>query len=402
MKGKEVRAMALTLNPDVIRWAVERSGIPEEKVRKAFKKYPEWLDQSHRPTLKQLMDFTRMVHINLCDVYAPDIPDYGFQIADFRTTEDAGVVAPSPELYDTIEQTKRRQDWMRDYFTAEGHEPIPLVGAWKGVAMTPDHAVKLARMLHTFLGLDERWAFGLKSPEAAVRVLRNAVESRGISVAINGVVGDNSHRSLEVKEFRGFVLSDEIAPVVFINGQDAKSAQLFTIIHELCHLAFAETGVVNPANSEGDSFGFDASMERFCDRVAAEFLVDSDPLVLEWREVTNDGVMGYDRVNRIARNHKVTFMVVARQAFDKGLLASDDFFGLYRQHKAIVDSVEGKPKRSSPGGDPYANKRNRLGAVFSEAVWSAYNSDVISLGEAYELAGLSSTSFDEYFKRLFQ
>lgn len=107
MKGKEVRAMALTLNPDVIRWAVERSGIPEEKVRKAFKKYPEWLDQSHRPTLKQLMDFTRMVHINLCDVYAPDIPDYGFQIADFRTTEDAGVVAPSPELYDTIEQTKR-------------------------------------------------------------------------------------------------------------------------------------------------------------------------------------------------------------------------------------------------------------------------------------------------------
>ena len=69
--------------------------------------------------------------------------------------------------------------------------------------------------------------------------------------------------------------------MVFINGQDAKSAQLFTIIHELCHLAFAETGVVNPANSEGDSFGFDASMERFCDRVAAEFLVDSDLLVLE-------------------------------------------------------------------------------------------------------------------------
>ena len=29
MKGGEVRAMALTLNPDVIRWAVERSGIPE-------------------------------------------------------------------------------------------------------------------------------------------------------------------------------------------------------------------------------------------------------------------------------------------------------------------------------------------------------------------------------------
>ena len=394
--------MALTLNPDVMRWAVERSGISEEKISKAFKKYPEWLDMSHTPTLKQLMDFTHMVHINLCDVYAPSIPDYGFQIADFRTTEGVGMVTPSPELYDTIELAKQRQDWMRDYFMAEGRAPISLVGTWKGADKTPGNAKRLAGQLHIFLGLDERWAFGLKDSAEAVRVLRNAVESRGISVAINGVVGDNSHRRLKVKEFRGFVLSDEVAPVIFINGQDAKGAQLFTIIHELCHLAFAETGVVNPANPEGDSYGFEASMERFCDRVAAEFLVDSDLLVQEWRNVNDDGVVGYDRVNRIARNHKVTFMVVARQAFDSGLLADDDFFRLYRQHKAIMESIESKPKKRSPGGDPYGNKRYRLGTVFSEAIWSAYNSDAISLGEAYELAGLSATSFDKYFKELFQ
>ena len=394
--------MALAINPDVMRWAVERSGISEEQVCRRFKKYPEWLDMSSKPTLKQLMDFTHMVHINLFDVYAPAVPDYGFQIADFRTQDGGGVVSPSPELYDTIELTRRRQNWMSEYFTTEGREPVSFVGSWRGTALTPDNATKLAKHLHHFLGLDERWAFRLRTQQDAVRELKNSVESRGISVAINGVVGDNSHRRLDVSEFRGFVLSDAVAPAIFINGQDAKGAQLFTIIHELAHLAFAETGVVDPANPDGDSYGFGASMERFCDRVAAEFLVSSNLIGQEWREAVAATTDDYERVSRIARNHKVTFMVVARQVFDNGLLSKDRFFELYRRHRAIMDAQNQKTKKKSDGGNPYDTKRYRLGTVFSEAVWTALNSDVITLGDAYDLAGLTSKSFDEYYRRLFQ
>lgn len=399
MRG--VTTMALTLNPDVMRWAVDRSGISEEAVRKKFKKYPEWLDLSYTPTLKQLMDFAHMTHINLCDLYGSKVPNYGFQIADFRTQDESGVVDPSPELYDTIELAQRRQEWMQDYFTEEGREPIAFVGSWSDIPRTPENVVKLAKALHNYLGLDERWAFQLKKQDDAVRVMRNAVEARGISVAINGVVGDNSHRSLSVSEFRGFVLADEIAPVIFINGQDAKGAQLFTIVHELCHLGYAKTGVVNPANPDGYSHGFDTGMERFCDSVAAEFLVSSDLIGQEWNAFA-DNVNYYDRVSRIARNHKVTFMVSARQALDNNLLGRADFFDLYRQHKTAMDKLEAKPKKKSSGGDSYSTKRYRLGTVFSEAVWSALNSDSISLGDAYELAGLSSKSFDEYYRRLFQ
>ena len=72
--------MALEHNPDVMRWAVERSGISEERICRAFKKYPKWLSMECKPTLKQLMDFAHMVHINLYDLYSPTIPDYGFKI----------------------------------------------------------------------------------------------------------------------------------------------------------------------------------------------------------------------------------------------------------------------------------------------------------------------------------
>lgn len=180
-----------------------------------------------------------MVHVDLFDLYSPAIPNHGMRIADFRTPDGAGVIDPGPDLYDTIEIEKRRQDWMRDYFIDIERKPIAFVRSWKGKATDMTNALAIADAMHAFLDLDKNWAAKTKDPEEAVGVLRQAIEDKGISVAINGVVGDNTHRGLDVQELRGFVLSDEYAPLVFINGNDAKGAQLLTMVHELCHLAFA-------------------------------------------------------------------------------------------------------------------------------------------------------------------
>lgn len=201
--------------------------------------YPQWLDKAKAPTLKQQMDFAHMVHVDLFDLYSPAIPNHGMRIADFRTPDGAGVIDPGPDLYDTIEIEKRRQDWMRDYFIDIERKPIAFVKSWKGKATDMTNALAIADAMHAFLDLDKNWAAKTKDPEEAVGVLRQAMEDKGISVAINGVVGDNTHRGPDVQELRGFVLSDEYAPLVFINGNDAKGAQLLTMVHELCHLAFA-------------------------------------------------------------------------------------------------------------------------------------------------------------------
>lgn len=75
-----------------------------------------------------------------------------------------------------------------------------------------------------------------------------------------------------------FVLADAYAPLIFVNGKDAKCAQLFTIVHELTHLALGDTGLFD----ETSDSEYEAEVGRFCDKVAAEFLMPADVFVRLW------------------------------------------------------------------------------------------------------------------------
>ena len=44
--------------------------------------------------------------------------------------------------------------------------------------------------------------------------LRRLIENLGVMAVINGVVGNNTHRRLNVAEFRGFALTDLYAPLI--------------------------------------------------------------------------------------------------------------------------------------------------------------------------------------------
>lgn len=379
-----------TLNTEVLEWAVARSGLSDEQIIKAFPKYRSWLDGTWKPTIKQLRDFARKTHVSVSELFASEPPDYALQIADFRTVDDAPAQDPSPELFDTIDAMMGRQEWMRDYFLHEGYAPIDFVGSYTGAALSEETRDRIVNGLRELLGLDESWAAPCKTVADALKTLKDRVEAAGISVVINGVVNDNTHRVLEIDEFRGFVLADDMAPIIFINGRDTKSAQIFTLVHELCHLSFAQTGVSNAPDDEVS--GID--MERFCNAVAADFLVPTGMLASKVGGIAGDV---YPALQAVMRACKVNFVVVARKAKDTGFIDDDTFFHLYRRYKDDMPEVT-KPGKG--GGNYFLTKQYKLGSVFSEAVLTAVHSDYLSYRDAYDLTGMSAPSFKTYFEEV--
>jgi Zn-dependent peptidase ImmA (M78 family) len=167
-----------------------------------------------------------------------------------------------------------RQDWYREYAETNGEEVLSFVGALEPGGDVPDAA---ATIRDAFRLDPDRRSGG--TWEEALREMVRSIESHGVLVMRNGVVGNNTHRALDVEEFRGFTLSDTLAPLIFVNAKDTKSGQIFTLAHELIHVFLSRSGVSDATPRVLP----DLHLERWCNQVAAELLVPIETFAREYR-----------------------------------------------------------------------------------------------------------------------
>lgn len=375
------------VKPELLRWACERSRIDEIELSMRFPQVNAWERGEKQPTIKQLEVFAKATHTPLGYFFLPEPPVERLPIQDFRTVRE-DVVRPSADLLDTIYTMQRRQDWLRDERRDGESEPLDFVGS----ARLSDDPEAVGREMRRVFGLDDGWAAEVKTWTEAVGELRRRTEKLGVIAVINGVVGNNTSRKLDVQEFRGFALTDSYAPLIFVNGADAKSAQMFTLVHELAHVWLGRDGE-GVSGFEG-IFPGDQRVERFCDRAAAEFLVPAGELKKQWPAVKHEG----DPFERLARQFKVSPIVAGRRAMDLRLVGRDAFFKFYKDYtrrERDRDRV-----KTGGGGDFYNTQNTRLGQGFALAVMRAALEGRVSFKEAYDLTGLRGGAFQEYGRRL--
>lgn len=376
---------AVPVKPALIRWARERAGLTVPNLVEHFEKYEQWEQGSAPLTLRQLENLAKRTRTPLGYFFLPEPPVERLPVPDFRTVRDRGVRRPSPDLIETIQIMQRRQNWLRDQLVEEAQPTRAFVGS----AKVTDDPVVVATEARKQLGLSKDWARHYPTWTDALRGLRLAIESAGVIVTINGVVGNSTRRKLDPDEFRGFVLCDAYAPLIFVNGADAKAAQMFTLAHELGHLLLGLGGVfsledMQPSNQE---------TEVWCNRVAAEFLVPGAELASLWgaADATDDPFQF------LARRFKVSPLVTARRALDLGLINREGFYSFYQHY--LEDDRRQAASRPS-GGDFYLTQEVRIGRRFGEAVVRAAKEGRLLFAEAYRLTGLYGATFDHYAEGL--
>jgi len=370
------------VNPKLLRWAVDRSGLPLEKYQP---KVAAWLAGERKPTYNQLELFARQAMVPFGYLFLEQPPDEELPLPDYRTRTDEGVRQPTPNLIETIFEMQRRQDWMHEYLLDEGHGDLQFVGS----AKVGEEIVPLTRRMRETLGLRDDWAEGQSNWEEALRYLRERTENAGILIFINGIVGNSTRRKLDPDEFQGFVLIDRIAPLIFVNGADYKVAQMFTIAHELAHVWVGQSALFDLTATSSANF----DVEKYCNAVAAEFLVPADKLTQAWRSAPN----GDAAFTALAKRFKVSPIVVARRAKDRKMITVEEFFAFYKRY---MQRERKKQDERGSGGNFWLNQNVRLGSRFGSAVIAAAQEGRISYTVAYDLTRLYGDTFDKYARYL--
>jgi Zn-dependent peptidase ImmA (M78 family) len=315
------------------------------------------------------------LHVPFGYLFLSSPPKETIPLPDLRTIANRPLTDPSLELIEVTEDALRKQDWYREYRVAEGAERLSFVGRYSADSGADEVAEDMRKTLAINSSLREM----AQSWERFLILLARNAEGAGVLVLRNGVVGNNTHRPLSVEEFRGFALSDPVAPIVFINAQDSKAAQIFTLVHELAHIWIGQSGVSNLDYKV--RAGQQASpIDRFCDQVAAEVLVPLRDFIVAWSKQDDIDT----NLWRLARRYRVSELVILRRALETDLIDEWE----YREH---FDS-RAKRKGKGEGGDYHRNVLIRNSVTFTLSLLAAVIGGYVSYRDAATLLNVRMAS----------
>ena len=360
------------IKPELLRWACKRAGFGIDDLVKRIPQLPAWERGEAKPTLKQIEKFAKTVYAPVGFLFLQEPPVEQVPIQDFRTVGNQHIGHPSPDLLETIYTCQQRQEWYRDYARSMNETPCPFVGA----ANLTQNVETVAERIRQALDFDIEARRRMKTWKEALRRFIEQADNAGVMVMVNGVVGSNNHRKLDPDEFRGFALSDELAPLIFINGSDTKSAQMFTLAHEMAHIWLGETGLsdVEPVGSPSNR------VEQWCNHVAAELLVPLVTLRTEYRQ--SDDLTA--EVSRLAQYFKVSTLVILRRIYDAGHLTQQDLWTEYREelHRLLAIPM-------GSGGNFYLTHAARVSKRFARALVASTFEGQTLHRDAFRLLGFS-------------
>lgn len=339
-----------------------------------------WVDGEKEPTFSQIEQVSKNTGIPLGYFFLKKPPEEDLSIIEYRTVDSIELEHPSRDLVDTLYDMKQIQNWMREAILSEDEAPLDFIGRLKHVSGVTDFADKVREIL----ALDKNWYERVRNVEEAFRYLREKISSSGVIVMMNGVVRNNTHRVLNINEFRAFTLIDDYAPLIFINSRDSANGKVFSLLHEFAHVCIGENSFFNAREGGSDRV---SSKETLCNAVAAELLVPYDVFCELWESRISDD---WERiVTDLAKTFKCSTTVIARRAYDCGFIERDQYRSLAEKAKKLFE----QKAKSGSGGDYYRTAGAKIDHRFLEALADSVKVGKTAPTEAFQLTNTNYATF---------
>lgn len=365
------------IKPEMIEWAIERSG----KSKDDFKKELKWFSDKKKPTFKQLQEFAKKTFIPFGYLFLESPFEETLPIVDYRTLLDRQKKKISANLRDTIYSMQNRQEFIRDYLINEGYNQFSFFDPCL-INLSP---AVVAERIKNNLNLKKDWISECKNSDDVFKKLRNTLEDFNVFVFTGSYVGSNTNRSLDINEFRGFTLNDEYAPVIFINTNDSKAAKLFTLVHEVVHVWTGTYGITGNSYLEEN---VNNTTENFCNKVAGEFLVPEEIFLQSWEKYQNDT----ERIRKLANIFKVSELVIAKRGYDCKVITYCNYKSIFEQTQTKWNfrKEQSKEEGKTKGGDYYNTIKMNVGHRFFQMISESIGNGSLLFTDAYSLTNTSS------------
>jgi Zn-dependent peptidase ImmA (M78 family)/DNA-binding XRE family transcriptional regulator len=367
--------------PPVLAWARSTARLPLDEAARRIGVTPgrlaEWESGKTAPTINQLRKMSDVYDRPLAALFMlePPIAEPDRRPPDYRRPQTQAQVEPR-SLQKAVLRAMRQQDALREIATELGTDVTQLVFPL-AIDLKDDTEASGTR-LREVLRLQSIPATTLSRPELFLRELITTAEDRHVTVI--------QVQNLDVKTMRGFSLGEGTCPIVGLNGADWPRGKIFTLLHELAHVAYRTSGVCDLEDTPS------TDVEKNCNAVAAAALMPRNDFTQIARNRPKLINSSYARA--VASTFGISGESAVLRMVNLGLATWDDYWRLkpefddaYRQFKAE------EKERANPDSPLYYQLKARdLGRGFVRTVLRAYAEDVLS---SRDLVALLEVKYDQ-------
>ena len=358
------------VTPDVLRWARQQAGYAIDEADRWFggrrAKVEAWEHGDAHPTFAQLRTLAKRYDRPLADFFRDTPPSEPPLPADFRAAPH-----DDPRQMGLLRKAVRELQDLRDAageLSAFGEEPPP---RWRVDGNIDEPVGMVAARVRAALGVSPKEQAGWRDSDQAWAGWRRAVERTGALVfVLSGYAAET---------FGGIALPGKPYPVIGINGKDHTERKVFTLLHEVVHLALRQAAITDAADGAGDSA--DGAVEVFCNAVAAEVLMPVTAVRVHALVLQHQPRAPWlnDEIRALASDFRVSQQALYRRLVTMELASIE----AYRRW------VDARPQihRGEGGGNFYNTFLHHTSDAYLHLVFNAYHTRKINLTNVCDLLG---------------
>ena len=328
-------------------------------------KLEEWEKGESKPTIKQLYNLAKTYQRPFAVFYFPKPPKHFKPLKDFRKFDSTYVVAEEEEyqLQKEILLFQRKRQQALELYELLDRDFIE----FKLRLNSTENPSTAARKICDYLKINHKEIANTDPGYDALNYWKNFLQEKGILIFQTSRV--------PLKIMRGACIAEKNLPTIVVNSNDSQNGRIFTLFHELTHIALREDSISNFRYSNMADYD---RIEIFCNQVAAEILVPEELLLrnsilIEKRNIN----WSKDEIKNLSRLFCVSEEVIFRRLLTLGRTTQ-------LEYQNFRDAFKLRPKKKSSGGDYYRNIIAKNGRHFLELALQGYYQEKVTASRLFD------------------